>query len=334
MAFGMVLWASGNWVRGSMKIAVLDDYADVALDLADWSGLGEVTVFQDTITDPDALAARLAPFDVICLMRERTPMPADLIRRLPKLRLIVTSGPKNASIDVAAARAQGITVSGTQSRKTTTSELAVLMMLALNRRLLPEVAGLNAGGWQSGLGRDVAGLTLGLVGLGNIGGQMAALGQALGMTVIAWSKNLTSERCEELGVERATGLRDLMSRSDVVSVHMVLSDRTRGLIGSDALVAAKEGQVLINTSRGPIVDSQALIAALRRGRPAMAGLDVFDQEPLPENHPLRDARLIKEGRLLLTPHLGYSTQATFRKFYTQTVEAIRAFREGSPIREL
>ncbi len=317
-----------------MKIAVLDDYSDVALDLADWSGLGEVTVFRDTITDAAALVARLLPFDVVCLMRERTPMPASLIESLPNLRLIVTSGPKNASIDVAAAKARGIVVCGTQSRKTTTSELAVLMMLALNRRLMPEVASLTAGGWQAGLGRDVAGLTLGLVGLGNIGGQMAVLGQALGMKVIAWSRNLTEHRCAEVGATPARSLKDLMGRSDVVSVHLVLSDRTRGLIGADALVAAKEGQVLINTSRGPIVDTAALLVALRRGRPAAAGLDVFDEEPLPADHPLRDKPLIRDGRLLLTPHLGYSTEATFRLFYSQTVEAIRAYRDGSPIREL
>jgi len=317
-----------------MKIAVLDDYVDVALDFADWSDLGEVTVFRDTITDRDALVARLLSFDVICLMRERTPFPASLIDALPNLRLIVTTGPRNAAIDVAAAKARGIVVSGTQSRKTPTAELAVLMMLALNRRLLPEAASMAAGGWQAGLGRDVAGLTLGLVGLGAIGGQMAALGQALGMEVIAWSKNLSDARCDEVGATRVNSLRDMMGRADVVSIHTVLSDRTKGLIGADALVASKEGQVLINTSRGPIVDTQALLVGLRRGRPAMAGLDVYGQEPLPEGHPLRDKALIAEGRLLLTPHLGYSTQATFRKFYTQTVEAIRAYRDGAPIREL
>lgn len=314
------------------KIAILDDYADVATDLADWSGL-DVTVFHDTISGAD-LVQRLAPFDCLCVMRERTPLPADLIAALPRLRLIVTTGPRNASIDLAAAQARGITVCGTESRKTTTSELATLMMLALNRRLMPEVASLTAGGWQAGLGRDVAGLTLGLIGLGNIGAQMAVIGRALGMSVSAWSQNLTDDRCDALGVARTRSLPDLMATSDVVSIHLVLSERTRHLVNADALIHAKEGQVLINTSRGPIVDTAALLAALRRGRPAMAGLDVFDHEPLPADDPLRDTDLIEQGRLLLTPHLGYTTQATFTVFYQQTVAAVRSYLAGVPIRVL
>jgi phosphoglycerate dehydrogenase-like enzyme len=316
-----------------MKIAVLDDYALASPRLADWSELGDVTVFQDTITGTD-LVDRLRPFDVICLMRERTPMGADLIAQLPNLRLIVTSGPRNASIDLPAARAAGITVCGTQSRKTTTSELTTLMMLALNRRLLPEAANLSSGGWQSGLGRDVAGLTLGLIGLGNIGAQMAVIGKALGMDIVAWSPNLTHARCTELGVARAESLTDLMARADVASVHMVLSDRSRGFVDAAAFAAAKQGQVFINTSRGALVDTGALLDGLRAGKPAMAGLDVFDVEPLPLDDHLRDADLIASGQLLLTPHLGYTTEATFRLFYTQTVEAIRAYQAGTPIREL
>ena len=316
-----------------MKIAILDDYADAALRLADWSGLGEVTVFRDTVTGV-ALAERLRPFDVICLMRERTPMDAALIAALPDLRLIVTTGPKNASIDMGAARAAGITVCGTESRKTTTSELTTLLMLALSRRLMPEVAALHDTGWQAGLGRDVAGLTLGLIGLGNIGAQMVTIGKALGMGVVAWSPNLTDARCAALGVGRMESLPELMARADVASVHMVLSDRTRGLVGEEAFAAARSGQVFINTSRGPLVDTTALMAGLRAGRPAMAGLDVFDAEPLPMDDPLRDDDLIASGRLLLTPHLGYTTEATFRLFYSQTVEAIRAFQAGTPIREL
>lgn len=315
-----------------MRIAILDDYAGAALRLADWSGLGEITVFSDTITDSAALVERLAPFEVICLMRERTPMPSALIAALPNLRLIVTSGPKNAAIDVAAAKARGITVSGTESRKTTTSELSVLMMLALNRRLLPEVASLNAGGWQAGLGRDVAGLTLGLVGLGNIGAQMAVLGKALGMEIAAWSQNLSEERCASLGVQRVASLGELLAVSDVASVHMVLSERTTGLIDRTALASAKPGMVLINTSRGPIVDSLAVLDWLRRDPTAKAGLDVFDTEPLPQDDPLRVSDLITEGRLLLTPHLGYTVEATFRLFYAQTAEAIRAWQAGNPIR--
>jgi len=315
-----------------MAIAILDDYAGAALRLADWSGLGEITVFPDTLTDPAALVARLLPFEVICLMRERTPMPAALIEALPNLRLIVTSGPKNAAIDVAACTARGITVCGTESRKTTTSELSVLMMLALNRRLLPEVASLNAGGWQAGLGRDVAGLTLGLVGLGNIGTQVAVLGKALGMEIAAWSQNLSEERCQALGVRKMASLGDLLATSDVASVHLVLSERTTGLIDRAALASAKPGMVLINTSRGPIVESDAVLDWLRRDPAAKAGLDVFDSEPLPQDDPLRADDLVSEGRLLLTPHLGYTTEATFRLFYTQTAEAIRAWQAGAPIR--
>jgi len=317
-----------------MKIAVLDDYTNHALTLADWSGLGDVTVFHDTLTDPAALIARLAPFAVICVMRERTPLPAAILRALPNLRLVVTTGPRNASIDLAAARDFGITVCSTESRKTTTSELAVLMMLALNRRLIPEVMGLNAGGWQTGLGRDVAGLHLGLIGLGTIGAQMAAFGRAFGMTVSAWSTNLTQSRCDELGVTRAASLHDLMSVSDVVSVHLVLSDRSRGLVDAAAFAAMKPGAVFLNTSRAPIHDGAALLAGLHWGHPAMAGIDVYDIEPLPADSPLLDAALIADGRLLLTPHLGYTTEATFRLFYEQTVDAVRAFQTGTPIRVL
>jgi phosphoglycerate dehydrogenase-like enzyme len=315
-----------------MRIAVLDDYAGAALRLADWSGLGEVTVFPDTVSDPRQLAARLAPFDVVCLMRERTPMPAALIARLPRLRLIVTTGPRNATIDTDAAAAQGITVCGTRSRRTTTAELTLLMILALNRRLIPEVASLRRGEWQAGLGRDLAGLTLGLVGLGQIGSQMATLGRALGMEVVAWSPNLTPGRAEAGGARLAPALGALMAEADVVSVHMVLAEATRGLIGAAALAAMKPGAVLVNTSRAGLVDTGALMAGLRAGRPWAAGLDVFEVEPLASDDPVNDAALQDAGRLLLTPHLGYATEATFRLFYGETVEAIRAFRSGAPLR--
>jgi phosphoglycerate dehydrogenase-like enzyme len=315
-----------------MKIAVLDDYTGAALDLADWSGLGEVRVFHDTLTDEGALAERLAPFEVLCLMRERTPLPARLIVRLPNLRLIVTTGPRNASIDTAAAASRGITVCGTPSRKTTTAELTLLMMLALNRRLIPETASLRAGRWQAGLGRDVHGLVLGLVGLGQIGQQVAALARALGMTVRAWSPNLTPARAAEGGAEPAPSLQALMAGADVVSVHMVLSDRTRGLIGAREFAAMKPDAVFVNTSRAGLIDTGALIAGLRAGRPGAAGLDVFDAEPLPARDPVNDAALQEAGKLLLTPHLGYTTEATFRLFHTETVAAIRAFQAGTPIR--
>lgn len=315
-----------------MKIAVLDDYAGAALRLADWSGLGEVTVFSDTLSAPDALAARLEPFDALCLMRERTPLPESLLARLPRLRLIVTTGPRNAAIDTVAAAARGITVCGTASRKTTTAELTLLMMLALNRRLMPEVASLRRGTWQAGLGRDLHGLKLGLVGLGQIGQQVATLGRALGMSVTAWSPNLTADRAAEGGAELAPGLDALMATSDVVSLHMVLSERTQKLIGAAQIAAMKPDAVFINTSRAGLVETGALLAGLRAGRPFAAGLDVFDHEPLAVDDPLNDRALQDEGRLLLTPHLGYTTEATFALFYTQTVEALRAFAAGSPIR--
>jgi phosphoglycerate dehydrogenase-like enzyme len=316
----------------AMKIAVLDDYAGVALDLADWSGLGDISVFRDTITDHDALVRRLVGFDAICVMRERTPMPAALIRALPNLRLIVSTGPRNLSIDLEAARAAGVTVCSTESRKTTTSELAMLMLMALNRRLMPEVAALHSSGWQAGLGRDLAGLTLGVIGLGNIGAQMVTRARAFEMNVVAWSQNLSEARAAEMGVARMDSLPALMAASDMSSVHLVLSERSRGLIGSQAFAAARPGHVFVNTSRGPIVDTQALLAGLRAGRPAMAGIDVFDTEPLPPDDPLRAPDLIESGALLLTPHLGYSTRATFEVFYRQTVEALRAWQAGQPIR--
>ncbi|MBV0912546.1 D-2-hydroxyacid dehydrogenase family protein [Anianabacter salinae] len=316
-----------------MKIAILDDYADRALGLADWSGLGaDITVFHDTLHDAQAVIDRLAPFDVVCLMRERTAFPRRVIEGLPNLKLIVTSGPRNAAIDVAAATVRGIPVSGTRSRKTTTSELAMLMILAINRRLIPETEALRAGGWQAGLGRDLAGLTLGVIGLGNIGAQMAALGRAFGMDVAAWSQNLTEARCAEVGARRMDSLPALMAEADISTVHLVLSARSAGLIGAEAFAAAKPGHVFVNTSRGPIVDQDALVAALHSGALHSAGLDVFDVEPLPDDSPLRDEDLIASGRLLLTPHLGYTTEATFRLFYEETVEAIAAWQSGVPVR--
>ncbi len=318
-----------------MRIAVLDDYAGVALGLADWASLrAEVTVFRDTLKNMPALAQRLQPFEVICVMRERTPIPRDLLAQLPNLRLIVTSGPRNNAIDLKAATEAGITVCGTQSRKTTTSELAMLLLLSLARNLLPEAASIAAGGWQVGLGRDLNGLTLGLVGLGNIGQQLAALGRAFGMEVCAWSQNLTPERCEAAGVTFCPTLDALIPASDAISVHLVLSDRTRGLIDAPALAAMKPDAMLINTSRGPIIRTEALLDALRAEPGRKAALDVFDIEPLPAGHPLHDAELVGRGQLLLTPHLGYVTEATWKLFYRQTVEAIAAWQAGAPIRVL
>ncbi|WP_114966796.1 D-2-hydroxyacid dehydrogenase family protein [Alkalilacustris brevis] len=317
-----------------MKIAILDDYAGVATSLADWSGLGEVTVFSKPIGGPEKVTEALQPFDIVCVMRERTPLPASVIEALPNLKLIVTTGPRNASIDMAAARARGIPVCGTETRKTTTSELAMTLILALNRQIVTEAQSLQDGNWQSGLGRDLNGLTLGLVGLGSIGAQMAGLGRAFGMNIAAWSQNLTEARCAELDVKRCASLEDLMATSDVVSVHLILSERSRGLIGAQAFEAAKPGAVFVNTSRGPIVDSAALLEGLRAGKPAKAGIDVFDREPLAADDPMIDRALIDQGKLLLTPHLGYTTEATFRVFYGQTAEAIKAWQAGEPVRVL
>ena len=272
-----------------MKIAVLDDYAGVAQGCADWGQLGaEVTFFRDPIA-PEDRSELLRPFDTICLMRERTPFPAKLIAALPNLQLLVTTGPRNLSIDVAAARDKGITVCGTRSRKTTTSELTLTMMLALSRGLLPEVDRLRKGGWQGPPGRDLAGLSLGVIGLGNIGQQVSSLGRAFGMTVAAWSPNLDDARAEAAGVERTDSIEDLAARSDVLSVHMVLSERTAGLIGASVFEAMPEGSIFLNTSRAGLIDPKALWTAMRAGRPYAAGIDVFEAEPLPEDDPWRAA---------------------------------------------
>jgi phosphoglycerate dehydrogenase-like enzyme len=318
-----------------MRIAVLDDWAGTARDMADWDSLdAEVTIFRDTLHEEDALADRLAPFDTLCLMRERTRMPSSLIARLPNLRLIVTTGMRNLALDVEAAKARGVIVCGTESRKTTTSELAMALILVMARNLVPEARSMAAGGWQTGLGRDLDGMTLGLIGAGSIGGQMVERARPFGMKVVAWSQNLTEARCTELGIVRASSLPALMKEADVISIHLVLSDRTRGLVGPEAFAAMKPDAMLVNTSRGPIVDTDALLAALRAEPGRRAALDVFDLEPLPEDHPLRDPALVESGQLLLTPHLGYVTQATWRLFYGQTVEAIRAFMADRPVREL
>lgn len=314
-----------------LKIAVLDDYAGVARVMADWSSLrAEVTVFEAPLGAD--IAATLAPFDVLCVMRERTPLTGALIAALPNLKLIVTTGPRNLSIDLGAAKARGITVCGTRSRKTTTSELTLTLMLALSRRLLPEARALAAGGWQGVPGRDLADLRLGLVGLGNIGGQVAKLGQAFGMRVAAWSPNLTTDRAASCGVTRAATLESLAAQSDVLSIHMVLSDRTRGLVGASAFNALPDRAMVLNTSRAGLVDQAALIEGMRRGQPWAVGLDVYDTEPLPAEDPWHAAAAEFGDRLLLTPHLGYVTEATWRVFYEDTVEAIAAYLADEPIR--
>ncbi|UWQ86049.1 D-2-hydroxyacid dehydrogenase family protein [Leisingera caerulea] len=317
-----------------LKVAILDDYSGVALQAADWDSLNaEIVVFTDPIP-LGALSDTLHPFDVICLMRERTPFPESLITALPNLRLLVTTGPRNQSIDLAAARANGITVCGTRSRKTTTAELTMTLMLTLSRNILPEAASLREGGWQGPPGRDLAGRSLGLVGLGNIGQQVAKLGQAFGMSVRAWSPNLDDARAAQTSVMRASSLEALAESSDILSVHMVLSDRTRLLVGASLFEALPKGAIFLNTSRAGLVDRYALWQGMRRGQPWTAGIDVFEDEPLPLNDPWRQAATEFGDRLLLTPHLGYATQTTWELFYQDTVSAIAAFQSGSVIREL
>lgn len=312
------------------NIAVLDDYQNVALKMADWSGLQRehhVKIFNTHLgTDEAAIARVLADFEVVTIMRERTPFPASLIARLPKLRLLVTTGHYNAAVDMAACKANGITVCGAGSSGQATAELAFGLLLSLARSIHSEAHNMRAGvQWQTTVGTDIKGQTLGIIGLGRLGGHMARFGKALGMNVIAWSQNLTPEKAAEAGAELVLK-DDLLKRSDFVSIHTRLSDRTLGLIGARELALMKPTACLINTSRGPIVDEGAMLAALREGRIAGAGLDTFDVEPLPVDHPLR-----QEPRALLTPHLGYVTLDTYRSFYAGTVAAIEAFLAGKPI---
>jgi phosphoglycerate dehydrogenase-like enzyme len=313
------------------RIAVLDDYQGVALEMADWSHLAaahSITVFRDHLSDQAAVAERLRPFDIVCLMRERTPVRRALIESLPNLRLIVTTGPSNASIDVAAAKTRGIVVCGTGYAIQGTSELTWGLIIALARKIAFEDRAVRDGRWQSTVGIDLQGKTLGLMGLGRLGSRVAKVGLAFGMTVLAWSQNLTAERAAEHGATLVSK-DELLRRSDVLSIHLVLGDRTRGLIGQREFGLMKQGVLLINTSRGPIVDEGALIDALKTGRIGGAGLDVFDVEPLAAGHPLRAL-----PNTVVTPHIGYVTEAAYRTFFGDTVEAITAFLAGKPIRVL
>jgi len=314
-----------------MKIAVLDDYQNVARDMADWSGLiaaHEVTFFHQPYEGLDGFAARLAPFDIVCVMRERSPFGDDLIARLPNLKLLVTAGMRNAAIDFEACKARGLPVVGTSGSLDATPELAWGLMIGLARNIAVENARMREGAWITTLGTDLAGKTLGILGLGRIGRIMARIGQAFDMKPVAWSANLTAETAAEAGVERVEK-DDLFRRADFLTIHYKLGDRSRGLVGARELGLMKPTAFLVNTSRGPIVDTEALVAALTAGRIAGAGIDVYDEEPLPADHPLRSC-----PRTLLTPHLGYVTDGTYRLFYTQTVESIEAWLAGKPIRVL
>lgn len=311
-----------------LRVAVLDDYQRIAQSSAAWAQLEAEVVFVFEHVAGDALVELLVDFDVIVAMRERTPFPAQLLDQLPRLRLLVTTGMRNAAIDVAAASERGIVVCGTPSPGHATAELTFSLVLALARDLYGEISSVRSGGWQSGLGRDVRGATLGVIGLGRLGAQVAGFGKAFGMDVIAWSENLTEERAAEIGVRRVDK-ETLFSESDFVTIHLRLSDRSRGLIGDTELAAMRPTAYLVNTSRSPIVDTYALLAAVKAGVIAGAAVDVFDEEPLPMDHPIRS-----EPRILTTPHIGYVTRETYGIFYRAVVEDIAAWIRDEPVRVL
>ena len=305
-----------------MKIAILDDYQNIALKLADWSTLArraEIMVFNDHIADPAAIIDRLLPFDVVCVMRERTPLPRDIIQHLPRLKLIASTGPGNASIDMAAAAEHGVRVTATGYRSTPTIELTWALILAGARHVVPESNAVRAGGWQTTVGQELEGKVLGVVGLGRIGAQVARIGLAFGMKIIAWSQNMTPEIAGAAGATMVPK-SELFRQADIVTLHLVLSKRTRGLIGAAELEVMKPTARLINTSRGPIVDEAALIAALQSHSIAGAALDVFDQEPLPAGHPFRSL-----DNVLATPHIRYVGEDLYRTFYHDVVTSISAW---------
>ncbi|MBD0693030.1 D-2-hydroxyacid dehydrogenase family protein [Streptomyces sp. CBMA123] len=316
-----------------LRCAVLDDFQGVATSSADWSPLAgrvEVTAFREHHGSEEELAAALAEYDIVVTLRERVPFPATLFARLPRLKLLIASGMRNSVIDHAAAAAHGVTVCGTASSGTPPVELTWALLLGLARGIVQENTALREGGpWQSTVGADLHGRTLGLLGLGRIGAAVARVGLAFGMDVLAWSRNLTEERAAEAGVRRAGSKEQLLGESDFVSVHLASNAGTRGLIGAAELALMKPEAYLVNTSRAAIVDQDALLAALTGGRIAGAAVDVFDIEPLPADHPLRRA-----PRLLATPHLGYVSQDNYRRYFGEAVEDIAAFLAGEPIRRL
>lgn len=316
-----------------LRCAVLDDFQNVATEVADWSPLAddvEVVQFTTHFPGEDALAEALADFDIVVTLRERVPFPGSLLARLPRLKLLIASGMRNTVIDYAAAEAHGVTVCGTASSSTPPVELTWALLLGLARGLVQESNALRSGGpWQQTVGADLHGRRLGVLGLGKIGSRVAQVGLAFGMHVSAWSQNLTKEYADEVGVHLAPSKEALLADSDFVSVHLALSDRTRGLVGPAEIALLKPTAYLINTSRAAIVDQDALLDALHEGRIAGAAVDVFDTEPLPAGHPMRTA-----PRLLATPHLGYVSQANYATYYGHAVEDIQAYLTGSPVRRL
>ncbi|WP_439358361.1 D-2-hydroxyacid dehydrogenase family protein [Bradyrhizobium sp. DASA03007] len=312
-----------------LRCAILDDYFNLALDVADWPKLSDridVTVFSHPFASEQAAASALADFEIICAMRERTAFPKGLFDKLPKLKLLLTSGMRNASIDMDAAKARGVAIGGTQYSRDPTASLTMGLILELTRGIGRENARMHAGEpWQTFAGVEIEGLTLGIIGLGKLGSKMAGIAKAFGMNVIAWSPNLTPEKCKEVGVGYASK-EELFAKADIVTIHVVLSERSRGLVGRADLARMKPTAFLVNTARGPIVDEQALLETLQQRRIAGAGLDVFSIEPLPVDHPFR-----KLDNLVLTPHLGYATADGLRIHYGQMVEAIDAFTKGSEL---
>ncbi len=316
-----------------MRLSILDDYQGVALDMADWSPVRsrgiEIAVERHPFVDEDAAVRALASSEIVAAMRERTPFPRSLIERLPKLKLLITTGMRNASFDMAALKDHGVTVCGTGGPgggSEDTAELAWGLILGAARRIAEDHQFLRHGGWQTRIGHRVAGKTLGLLGLGRLGSAVARVGLAFGMKAIAWSQNLTAETAAAQGVERVEK-DDLFRLADILSVHLVLSPRSRGLVGVREIGLMKPSAILVNTSRGPICDTAAIIAALKEGRLAYAGFDVYDKEPLPIEHPLRTA-----PNVILTPHIGYVTEENYRSSYPQIVENIVGFLDDKPVR--
>jgi phosphoglycerate dehydrogenase-like enzyme len=315
----------------AVQIAVIDDWQDVARDVVDWSvldSLGEVTFEHDYPADNATLAERLGRYQVICVMRERTRFDEDLLKRLPNLELLVTGGMRNAALDMQAAAKLGIKVCGTDSYKHAAPELTWALIMTATRNLVKEANALRAGQWQQGLGGDLHGKTLGILGLGSIGQRVAQFGQVFGMKVIAWSENLTAERAEQASVTHVSK-QQLFEQADVLSVHLVLSERSRGLVDAQALGWMKPTALLVNTARGPIVDEAALIKALQKQQIAGAALDVFEQEPLPAMHPFRTL-----DNVLATPHVGYVSRQNYEQFFSQMIEDVQGWAAGEPVRLL
>lgn len=315
-----------------LRCAILDDYFNLALAVADWSTLSDrvdVTVFSHPFASEEATASALKDFEIVCAMRERTAFPRNLFASLPRLKLLLTSGMRNAAIDMEAAKEHNVTVCGTQYSRDPTAALTMGLILELTRGIGRENARLHAGEpWQTFAGIEIEGRTLGVIGLGKLGGKVAGLARAFGMNVIAWSPNLTPEKCKEVGVTYASK-EVLFSTADVITIHVVLSQRSRGLVGAADLARMKPTSYLVNTARGPIVDEAALQETLEQKKIAGAALDVFSVEPLPAVHPFR-----KLDNVVLTPHLGYATQDGLRTHYGQMVEAIDAWFNGEPPRRI